>query len=237
VAIPSIEIMSSASPDSPRTSSALPWRWLALALGAVVLLVVFPPFRFVRLGPDGRPVATATTATPEVFDPVAFTGSFWTERLQPAATQAPALAPIVLAVRADPVAAAKQHGHKVGVGTTWYFFARGTGRVAAVERSRLLVEVDGAPGVIVAVRTGPVFGNAVRDGCRLLELNTVPGLAEFNAVSAELNRMIEQSVQPPLRTGIEVGTRLSFTGCAEAPESVDSGPLLVFVPVQAEVIR
>lgn len=228
--------MSPASPATPTRFSTLPWRWLAFALVAVVLLVVFPPFHVSRLDPDGKPVGTGVGAA-AAFDAVAFTSTFWKEKLQPAATQAPAVAPIALAVRADPLAAAKQHGHKVGEGTTWYYFARGSGRVTAVERSRLLVEIDDAPGAIVAVRTGPVFGNAVRDGCGLLELNSVPGLAEFNAVSAELNRMIEQSVQPPLKTGVEVGMRVAFVGCAEAPETVGSGPLLVFVPVQAEVVR
>jgi predicted lipoprotein len=212
----------------------LPWRWLALALVATILLAVFPPFRVVRLGPDGKPVATGGGAV-DTFDPAAFTAQFWSDELLPAAARAPELAPIVAAVRADPAAAARRHGRKVGEGTTWYYFARGTGRVTAVERSRLLVEIDGAPGAIVAVRTGPVFGNAVRDGCGLLDLNKVPGLAEFNALSAELNRAVEQTVQPPLRTNAAVGARVTFAGCAEAPEDVGSGPLLVFVPVQAEV--
>ncbi|MBE2215633.1 MAG: DUF2291 family protein [Opitutaceae bacterium] len=215
----------------------VPWGWLAPALVVIVLFVVYPPLHVSRLGPDGRPVGTSGDAAAP-FDAAAFTTTFWTERLQPAATQAPALAPIALAVRADPMAAARTYGHKVGEGTTWYYFARGSGRVTAVERSRLLVEVDGAPGLIVAVRTGPVFGNAVRDGCGLLELNRVPGLAEFNAVSAEINRLVEERVQPSLKAGIEVGVRLTFAGCVEAPESVPTnGPLLVFIPVQAEVVR
>lgn len=213
----------------------IPWRWLAFALIAAGLLVVYPPFHVSRLGPDGRPVGTGADAAPG-FDAAAFTDAFWMEELQPAAARAPALASVVLAVRADPAAAAKAHGRKVGEGTTWYYFARGSGRVIAVERSRLLVAVDDAPGAIVAVRTGPVFGNAVRDGCGLLELDGVPGLAEFNAVSAEINRLVEERVQPALRTGVGIGARVTFAGCAEAPESVPaSGPLLVFVPVQAEV--
>lgn len=221
----------------PTSFRRMPWRWIAPVLGAVVLFAVFPPVRCVRLGPDGRPAADAD-ARPDVFDPAAFATEFWTQTLQPAAARAPELAPIVLAVRADPLAAAKQHGHKVGEGTTWYYFARGSGRVTAIERNRLLLEVDGASGTTVALRTGPVFGNAVRDGCGLLELNRVPGLAEFNAVSAELNHRVEQEVQPILRAGAEVGSRVTFAGCAEAPESArSSGPLLVFVPVQVEVGR
>lgn len=222
--------------STPRALRPFPWRWLTLALSAGALLAVFPPFHVRRLGVDGRSVAAASGAA-AAFDAAAFTGEFWTARLQPAAAQAPALAPLVLAVRADPTAAAKQHGRKVGEGTSWYFFARGAGRVTAVEKSRLLVEVEGAPGVTVAVRTGPIFGNAARDGTGLLELNGVPGLTEFNALAAELNRRIEQTVQPALKSGVVPGDRLVFAGCAEAPENVGPGPVLLFVPVQAELLR
>lgn len=224
------------SPDlaSAKTGVALPWGWLLFAGLVVGLLVLFPPFRVTRLGADGKPAHSGAEST--AYDPVAFTEKFWSEQLLPAASRAPAVAPILAAVRADPAAAAQKFGRKVGAGTSWYFFARGTGRVLAVERSRVVLEIDGAAGATVALRTGPVFGNVVRDGCGLLELNRVPGLAEFNALSAELNRRVEQSVQPALRNGVAVGTRVGFAGCAEAPESTGDGPVLLFVPVQAEVI-
>lgn len=222
--------MSRPSTSSPARAS-IPWRWIAPVIAVIAVLVAFPPFHIVPLGSDGKRVRTGGA----VFDAPMFAGKFWTEKLQPAAGRAAAMAPILEAVRREPLAAAQQHGRKVGEGTTWYFFARGSGRVTAVEKSRLLVEIDGAPGAIVAVRTGPVFGNVVRDGCGLIELNDVPGLAEFNALSAEFNRMVEERVHPALKTGVAPGARLTFAGCAEAPESLGTGPLLVFVPVQVEV--
>lgn len=77
----------------------IPWRWLAFALIAAGLLVVYPPFHVSRLGPDGRPMGTGADAAPG-FDAAASTDAFWMEELQPAAARAPALAPLVLAVRA-----------------------------------------------------------------------------------------------------------------------------------------
>jgi hypothetical protein len=75
----------------------------------------------------------------------------------------------------------------------------------------------------------------IRDGCGLLDVNQAPGLAEFNALSAELNRLVEARVQPALRS-TSVGATLTFAGCAESPEALPaSGPVLTFIPVQAEV--
>jgi predicted lipoprotein len=220
--------------NAPSTAPASlrlpPWPVVAAVLAIAGLLVAFPPFRIVSKNAGAR-IATGA------FDPVVFVESFWSDRLQPAAARAPDVAPVLGDVRRDPVAARAAHARQVGLGSAAYYFARVSGRIAAVERSRLIVEIDGADGATVAVRTGPVFGNAVRDGCGLLEVNDAPGLAEFNALSAELNRMVEEGVLPAIREGAAVGARIAFAGCAEAPEAIPGdGPLLTFIPVRAEVM-
>lgn len=218
----------STTSNSRRGPSA--WPWIVAGVAFVGLLVVFPPFRVVSRQASA---AGAATAAASAFDPASYVAEFWTSRLLPAAASAPELRPLLAALRRDPASAVRQHGHRVGLGNAAYFFARGTGRVTAVERSRLLLEVEGA---VVALRTGPVFGNVVRDGTGLLEVNQAPGLTEFNALSAELNRLVEERVQPALKTGVAVGATVTFAGSAEAPESLPAaGPVLTFIPVHAEV--
>lgn len=209
------------------------WPTLTAGIGLVGLLIAFPPFRIVSLNSHkGNQSAAANTAT-AVFDMAVFSEKFWSEKLLPAATQAPKAGPILSMLKADPTSAARQHGRKVGLGNTAYFFLRATGHVTAIERSRVLVEVEG---ITVAIRTGPVFGNVLRDASGLLEINQVPGITEFNAVAAELNRFVEQRVQPALKT-VALGATLQFSGAAEAPESAPAaGPLLTFIPVQAEIL-
>lgn len=214
----------SLSADQP--PARLPWPWIVVGVLVVGLFVVWPPFRIAS-----KSAAAATDGTTAAFDAAAFAGEFWSEDLLPAISTATGAGPLLVALRADPAATAKAHAHRPGLGSAAYYFAHGTGRIAAVERSRLLVEIDGA---IVAIRTGPVFGNAVRDGTGLLDVNQVPGLAEFNALSAEVNRLVETQVQPSLKDAA-VGATLTFAGCAEAPETLPpNGPLLTFIPVQAE---
>lgn len=226
--------MSAASPaDSPPPRRAIPWAPLTAAAIALVLLGLYPPFRVVSKRPAPGATPGAAAAHPGAFAPAAFAERFWSTQLQPAAAQAPELAPILAALRRDPAEASRAHARRVGLGSAAYYFARGSGRIAAIERSRVIVEIDGAR---VALRTGPVFGNVVRDGCGLLDVNQVPGLAEFNALSAELNRLVEERVQPVLRAAA-VGATLRFAGAAEAPEALPAdGPLLTLVPVHAEVL-
>lgn len=221
--------------SNARRGPFLAWPVIAGSAALLGLLIAFPPFRIVAKRTGDAPATLASTGVAAVtaFGPAAFALQFWDEQLSPAATRAPEAAALLADLRRDPAAATKAHAHRVGLGHAAYYFVRGTGRVTAVERSRLLVEIDGAT---IALRTGPVFGNGVRDGCGLLDVNQVPGLTEFNALSAELNRLVEAKVQPALKAGAVVGATVTFTGCAEAPETLPaSGPLLTFIPVSAEV--
>ena len=220
-------------PASPHPASRRPpgWPWIGLALGLVGLLIAFPPLRFVS---KRGAASSAAVAARDDFAPVAFVEDFWTTKLQPAARVAPLIGPVLADLRRDPAAATNAHARRIGLGNVSMFFGRGAGRVTAVERNQLLLEIDGA---IIALRSGPVFGNVVRDGCGLLEVNEVPGLAEFNAVSAEINRLVEERVQPALKHDVAIGTMISFAGCAQVPETLPAGgPLLMFVPVFAEVL-
>jgi predicted lipoprotein len=213
---------------SPRFS--VPWPAWAAAAIFVALLIVYPPFRIVSK--NARSIHAAAGGAGAAFEPKVFAEKFWNERLQPAASQAPEATSVLSAFRKDTAAALKTHARRVGLGNAAYVFLRGSGRVTAVERSRVLIDVDGA---VVALRTGPVFGNSVRDGCGLIDVNDVSGLTEFNALSGELNRLVEERVQPALKS-VAVGAAIRFAGCAEAPETLPaSGPLLTFIPVSAEV--
>jgi predicted lipoprotein len=210
-----------------KRGALLAWpAWLAV-LAVLVLLFVYPPFRVVS-----RTARPGVAATAGAFEAGTFAAKFWSEKLQPGAAGAVDVATLGQAMRRDYDSARKTHARGVGLGSAAYFFVRGSGRITAVERSRVLIDVDGTT---LALRTGPVFGNALRDGSGLIDVNEVPGLAEFNALSAELNRLVETRVQPGLKAAV-VGATVTFAGCAEAPESPPTdGPIFTVIPIRAEV--
>jgi predicted lipoprotein len=214
--------MATPSSDAPPRLRPVAWPWWVGAGLLLALFVIYPPVRLVK---RGATASTAGGATPATFSAAAWVEAFWRDRLQPAATRAPELAAFLQTLRDRPSAARSGSGKVL---------LRGSGRVTAVERNRVLVEVEGA---LVALVTGPVFGNAVRDGSGLVEVNDVPGLAEYNEVSAVINRLVEERVQPGIRAGARPGVVLRFAGCAEVPEELPASPapLLSLVPVWVEV--
>lgn len=197
----------------------------ACALG--VALYFFPLFHITPVTP-----AASAIAAPAAFDPVATAARIWQLDLPAAAAGATELSVLAGPLRANAETARAKFGKSSGLGAS-YFFVRGSGKVVARERNLVRIAIDGSASETVTLRLGPVFGNTVRDGCGLLDVNSFPGLAEFNALSAELNALVEKHILPTLRDQAVVGATVSFAGCAEAPESSpDAGePLLAVIPV------
>jgi predicted lipoprotein len=193
------------------------------AAGAVVLVYFFPLFHVVPLGNAGRHEVGSA------FDTVAFVDRFWAERLIPGAARAVDAAELVAAVQRDRQSARRAHGRSVGLGGVYYYFVAGIGRVVSVENDSLRLSLrDGQSQVQVSLETGNIFGNAVRDGTGLLNINDFPNSQDFNAVSSEINRRIEKRVLPELRKLAAVGATIRFVGCAEiTDEDMDLNPLRI----------
>jgi predicted lipoprotein len=208
-------------------------KWLLVPAAIVILAVgyFFPPFHVVRIEAAGG----GATATVAGFDPGVSAAQFLSQKLPATTSRATAAATLLPALQSDPAAAAKRFAHQVGIGGTAYYFVRGSGRVATVDTNQVIMEIEGASSATIALRLGPLFGNTVRDATGLLNVNDFPGLAEFNALAAELNRRVETDIFPRVRELAKVGQRLAFVGCAEAPETVGPGPVLSLVPVAVSV--
>ena len=175
-----------------------------------MLVYSFPPFHIVPLRQNGQRGAVAA------FDPAAYVDRFWAERLIPGAAKAVDAAELVAAIEEDRDAARRKYGRRVVLGGPDNYFVKGTGRVVSVQKDAVtLVLGDDRSQAQVSLQTGKIFGNAVRDGTGLLDLNDFARLQDFNALSSELNRRIEEQVLPKLREKAAVGVTIRFVGCAE----------------------
>jgi predicted lipoprotein len=192
-------------------------------VGAGVVLYFFPLFHVVRLSESGR-------SSDSAFDAAAFIDEFWTKRLLPGAVRAVDAEELIAAIDRNREAARQRYGRSVGLGSVYYYFVKGTGRVISVEKHSIGMSFQ------VSLETGNIFGNAVRDGTGLLDVNDFANSQDFNALSSELNRRIEGQVLPALRKRATVGDQIRFVGCAEImDEEIDLRPLRV-VPISVEVL-
>lgn len=201
--------------------------WMAALPAAAALAWIFPPFRVVCLSEFRREAGKSR------FQPGPFVERFWAEKLLPSAAGAADATAVAEAARRDPASVRARFGRRAGLGDAYTLFVKGSGRVTSAGRGGIRLALDPA-GSEVILETGPVVGNAVRDGPGLLDASDFPNSQDFNALSAELNRRIEERVLPALRSAAP-GKTVRFAGCAEvADDSADLNPLRI-IPFQVEV--
>ena len=193
-------------------------------LGVAAFLYLLPPFRIVPLEEAGARSAE------EAFDADAFVEELWAELEEP--DRAVDAGELLRALAEDPAAAAERYGRRLGLSGRASYFVSGTGRIAAVEPRRVTVELPEGASVVIA--TGPVFGNAIRDGSGLLDVNDFANSQDFNAVSAEINRRVEERVLPALTERAEPGETVSFLGAVEIADSDAAAESLALTPVAVE---
>lgn len=204
-------------------------RWIVGIALAAAICWRFPLFHVVPLKTVTAEKLAAT------FNPTQFAELFWTNQL-PAAFDKAVKADVLLpAIQSDAAAAKKKFARSLGLSDGYFYFVSGTGRVLAVTDDEVsLVVTTGASQPEVTLQTGLLFGNTVRDGTGLLNVNDYPDSQNFNDISAALNHLVETRVLPDLRARAKIGATISFVGCAEvADEATDLKPLKV-IPLRAE---
>lgn len=170
-----------------------------------------------------------------VFHSAAYVKEHWATQLMPALTDASDAVMVLTALRENPKQAGTQFGRTVGLGRSTLYFVRGNGTVVSVNNKQIGVSLAGAArDSDVALMTGLLFGNTVRDATGIFSGDDFPNSQQFNAISTELNRVIETTVLPPLREQAKVGDAIEFVGCAEVTNIPRDYTPLKVVPLEVK---
>jgi predicted lipoprotein len=201
---------------------------LVVLTALAVLCWLLPPFRVRSLK------AVRAAEENQQFNATDFARRFWQEQLLPAADQATEATAIWERITADPRSVREHFGRTVGVGSSYFLFLRGSGRVVSADQNSVGLSLRPAgdePQIVIEL--GFVFGNAVRDATGLIQASSFPNAQEFNDIAAALNGLVETNVLPHVERLANRGRRLRFAGCVEVgDEDLDLKPLKL-VPILA----
>jgi hypothetical protein len=193
-----------------------------------MFFVVCPPFRIV-------PIDELQNHTREQgFDAVSFAESFFEDDIPNALDQTVEAGLLLTAVRENPAKARERFGVEFGIGETYYYFVSGQGVVSSVSKKSVEISIPGnSNSDEFRISTANIFGNTIRNGTGLLDVSDFPNSRDFNAVSQELNRLVETRVLPPFRDQVESGQTVSFAGCIEINNEQEK---IVLIPIFLEIV-
>jgi predicted lipoprotein len=142
---------------------------------------------------------------------------FWQQQLPDKLVTATDAAEFLAALDKDPAAAKESLGRQVGLGRITYLFAlRGKGTVTHSAAKGVAIRLGDGNNADFYFPSAPIFGNAIRDATGVFLASQFTNSQQFNDISGELNRLVEQKLIPKL-AGIKDGQSVEFVGCLELP--------------------
>lgn len=187
----------------------------------LVLILIFFSFDFERM--DRHESAEAT------FNAEAFASALWENSIPEVYRELPELDELLDLLPAE--AAFSTYSKKLGISHTVYFFVKGAGKIISRDEENLLVETNGGKRVRIAIDF--IFGNAVRDGSGLVDIDDFLNMTDFNNVSVALNRLVKDRVAKDLARNAEAGMLISFSGVFEISEEEPELAAIRIIPVSA----
>ena len=194
------------------------------------LLLVFPPCRIVPLE-SAREKARA-----QVFDPAEYALRFWQDQLPSALDSAYEAVAVLDAIRRDRTSAQARYGRVVGLDGPHHYFLKGTGTIAALGERRVELTLADSEQTEIVLVTSMIFGNEILNATGLVKHSQFKRTNEYNAVSAEVNKIVESEVAPAFLEKAEIGATVQFVGCSSKISDDDPMPIpMRLVPVRLEV--
>ena len=214
------------APNPVRKSQRLVW--IGALIGVLIFFYFLPLFHLVPLKAAREQTGAA------VFNAAKFVETFWNDQLFASAESAVDAGELIAAFKADSSDAAERFGHKLGLSNISSYFVSGRGHIVSVEGSTIEIALRDGDATAVVINTGPIFGNAIRDGSGLLDVSDFSSSREFNSISSEINVRIEEGIFPLLKEKAQVGAAVKFVGGVDISDAETDPVPLRLVPIVIE---
>lgn len=166
------------------------------------------------------------------FNAEKYADNFWNSKLMPATNNAIDISQLTTLLKNDEAKAFEDHSHALGIGNLRYFLIKGTSVVDSVLEDKIVVLINDQK---LFLATELIFGNAVRDATGLININEFVNTMDFNNVSAEINKIIRETVLPSFKGKVKKGDKIEFVGAIELNrEHVETKDIEV-IPVKIQI--
>lgn len=166
------------------------------------------------------------------FDADVYARVVWEQKIPAVIRDAPDILTVMDLLQSDPEQAFDRMGRKLGISGTRYFMVKGEGIIDSVEKESLRILLDG--GFQIELATAFIFGNAIRDGSGVVNIDEFLNMTDFNMVSIALNKRVKEEVVPLLVRSARAGKSIEFAGAFEMREDQPDIHSIRIIPVMAK---
>jgi predicted lipoprotein len=178
------------------------------------------------------------------FDAASFAEKLWVTQLPARLDSAVALGDLQSTIKTNPALAFDTWFNSMSIGNIRYGLVKIAGKVLAVNDDDVTVLAgNAADPLTVKITTEYVYGNAIRDASRLVDIKDFVNTTDLNNVSEELNKRVRTRVLPAFKERVKKADSITCTGAIELNQAHTerSGTYslsdLEIIPVQCKIIQ
>jgi hypothetical protein len=194
---------------------------------AAFILVLILSVDIHKTGGGGTGIDTDT------FDPKVYALSFLENDLPAVLERAPEADQILKLLVTDKDQALNGFAHVLGISRSYYFLVKGEGNIKSIENEYVTIETK--DGNIIKLATDFIFGNAVRDGSGLVDIDQFLNMTDFNNVSIEINKLIKERVIKGFKEQVRTDMQIRFSGAFEINMDDLNLSEVIMIPVSLNV--
>ena len=177
-------------------------------------------------------------ASPGKFNAPEFSNKIWKEQMGGAIANAIELRTLDSLLQADQQAAFSKNSNSLSIGNYRYFLVSANGIIDSVNEDDIVLNVQLARGPAkVLIATEFIYGNAIRDASKLVEVKDFTNSKDLNDISAELNKIVRTNVVPPFKSKAKKGNRAEVVGAIEINKEHIRLEGIEFIPVQLKIVN
>lgn len=178
------------------------------------------------------------TIEPKAFDAPAYVQHLWEGRLPARLDSALTLDALQTALKNNPAQTFSNYLNSISIGNVKYGLVKITGKVLAVNEDEVWVLTgSGDKQHTVKIATEYVYGNAIRDASRLVNIKDFVNTSDLNKISEAMNRRVRTNVLPAFKSAVQKNDSVTCTGAIELNQEHYSLDDLEIIPVQCKIIQ
>jgi predicted lipoprotein len=171
---------------------------------------------------------------PAAFNAVPFAQQLWETKLPARLDSALTLDALQAALKTNEAQAFEKYFSAMSIGNIRYTLVKITGKVLSVNEDDVTVLVGDKT---VKIETEYVYGNAIRDASRLVNIKDFVNTTDLNNISEELNKKVRTTVLPAFKGTVKKADSISCTGAIELNQAHYTLDELEIIPVQCKIIQ
>lgn len=202
-----------------------------LLLTVVIALLAYKSVFILKL-------SEVQTIEPKAFDAPAFVQQLWDNKFPARIDSALVFDTLQSALKANAAQTFETHFNSMSIGNVRYGLVKLTGKVISVNEDDVVVLTGSKDNQhTVKIATEYVYGNALRDASRLVDIKDFVNTSDLNKISEEMNKRVRTKVIPAFKGTVQKNDSVVCVGAIELNQAHYSLDDLEILPVQCKIIQ